>query len=166
MWNRICGEFVDVVDAQVSKSRDRLTVNLGVYSREIYIDAWPNEQIEFINIVNCIVSVKIGYFSDNIDVWWDIASDSGSSEIAHLLEKFSGDFFRSLHCLRGIELSLEQSGARRSSYPLPAIYLAITIMKQGGIDSGCQLLRGLNSGNLSAWQPRIEHVLRKYCAEL
>ncbi len=163
MWNRRHGSYIDVVDIQMSKSGDLLTVNIGVFERELYAECWQAPGPEFVDEASCIVRVRLGQLIDGKDRWWKLGDPGGLCEVTKALGEFGLEFIKRMHSTGGMELFLNEGDVRKSYYPLPAMYLALIMLKSGKNSDGCRLLRELKSKNTGDWQGRIEWILDKHC---
>jgi len=163
VWNRNHENYIDVVDMQIAKSGDGLAINIGVFEREIYTECWQERGPEFVDEASCIVRTRLGQLIDGKDRWWKLGDPDGLREVKKALGEFGLEFVERMHSARGMELFLDESGVRKSYYPLPAIYLAIIILKSGNRSDGCQLLQELKGRNTGDWQRRVDYILDKHC---
>jgi hypothetical protein len=163
-WNLSGDGYVDVVSLQISKGKEALTINLGVYQPDIYAECWPGATApEFIDEASCIVRARLGELINGRDHWWRSEDHSGAAIVAREIERRALAFLHRMHSLRAMELFLEQGGASGYSYPLPAIYLAIILIRQQRVSEGCELLRLTRERTTSAWRGRIDDIIGKHC---
>jgi hypothetical protein len=59
-WNRQSTRFVDVVDLQISKAADSVTLNVGVLDPD-YEACWGTEASKIVDEPSCTVRTRIGH---------------------------------------------------------------------------------------------------------
>lgn len=157
-WNRERDSFVDVVDVQVSKSRDTVTMNAGVLYRPIYFACWGEESKPFVVEPSCTVRARIGQLLDNRDRWWDIGSESVADEMAECLETCIFPFLDGMQSLESMQDWLASTGLPSSKWPLPSIYYALLQSQLGDQEGACNTLTELEGKALGAWKAGAKEV--------
>lgn len=159
-WNRVVGPYTDVVDLQVSKSQDRVTLNIGVIEKSVYFDCWDRVVDDFINEPNCIVRTRI-LTEDNKEKWWQIADADTVEDMVASVKNFVLPFFDKHHSLDSMREFLIQTNVVDKTYPPPVIYLAIILHRLGKSDEACLRLGALKKKTVGAWLSRVEEIAEK-----
>ncbi len=156
-WNRRSGPFVDVIDVQVSKSGDTMTVNVGVLDPEIYSQCWGEDPPRFVQEPQCTVRARIGELMEGRDVWWPL-DDAGLVEnVVEAVRTHAPPFLERMHRRGAMEGFLISSNVIKPKhpYPPPVIYLALLMNKRGDRLGACKLLGELQERVLGAWRTRV-----------
>lgn len=155
-WNRRSEPFVDVIDVQVSKAGDTITVNVGVLDPEIYSQCWGADPPGFVQEPQCTVRARLGQLINGRDVWWSV----GSPEISRAVAQYGVPFLERMHAPGAMEEFLGSSTGIKAKhpYPLPVIYLALLMNKGGDRPGACRLLGELEERALGAWRTRVREV--------
>lgn len=95
-WNRISGDFIDVVNLQRSQWSPRVTLNIGIVSSFIYKIRWGKDKKNFTE-TDCVEQRRIGDLFANRDIWWDLEDDKTPQELISAIEKYLFPYFNSLH---------------------------------------------------------------------
>jgi hypothetical protein len=154
-WNRGTDNFVAVLDLQTSRSRDAITLNVGVLSRTIFRHAWGRNEDAFILEPFCTVRARIGQLVGSKDVWWDLDAEDALSKVADSLSKHALPFISQMQTLPAMRDWLLAHGAPSPVRPLEAIYLALLQNELGDAESGCATLNGLAQNVSDAWSVRV-----------
>lgn len=160
-WNRATGTFVDVLDIQVSKAGDTVTVNVGVLERNVYIKCWGWESSEFVEEPNCTVRARIGELINQKDKWWQVSDSAAVEDIVSHVVNFALPFFEKLHSLERMSEWLTRTNVVAQKYPPPVIYLAILQHRLGDQNGACALLGGLLAKTADAWKVRVGEVAER-----
>src|SRR5688572_11749554 len=124
-WNRRSGRFVDVIDLQVSKSRDSVTMNAGVLHSDVHTKTWGSKPPAFVDEPSSTVRTRVGQLVDGRDLWWSAEDFPAGNELASLLATFIVPFVESMHSIEAMERHLTEAQVEEGNYPLPKIHLAI-----------------------------------------
>lgn len=81
-WNRRIGDFTDVVNLQLSKSLDRVWVNVGVAEAHAFVSSWGRALPGFVPEGECTVRTRLGNLIDGHDSAWMIQDPAAPSDIA------------------------------------------------------------------------------------
>ncbi len=159
VWNRASGLYVDVVELQVSKSRDSMTVNLGVLDPEIYRQCWNEDAPRNVQAPHCTVRARLGELIDGKDTWWSI----GCPEIIHAITAYGLPFLDRMHEHSAMEEHLQATEVAGRRYPDPAsvIYLALLMNKRGDRAGACALIRQQLEKGRGAWQARFREIAER-----
>ncbi len=60
LWNRDCADFVDVIDLQISKSKDTFTINAGVADKFVIHACWSTDGSGMVEEASCTVRARLG----------------------------------------------------------------------------------------------------------
>jgi hypothetical protein len=75
VWNHRHDALIDVVDLQVSKGGEDVTLNCGVLDPVVHLKAWSSEVPQFVQEPDCTVRARIGeLLPERLDVWWQLAA--------------------------------------------------------------------------------------------
>jgi len=119
-WNRGSGSVFDVIDVQVSKARDCLTINAGVLDPEVYTLVWGREPPKLIEQPSCTIGVRIGGLrEDRKDKWWPLTDDRAPAEIVANVEAHVLPFLERTHTREAMKHWLIATEVTRKRYPLP-----------------------------------------------
>ena len=162
-WNRRFAEYIDVVDIQVAKSGDALTVNLGVLEPEAYAAVWNEPLPALLKEPLCIVRTRLSLLVHQSERWWDLNDKDGPLEIFEVASSFGLPFLSRMHSIGEMKDFLEEQGVRKLTYPLPSIYLGILLIRGGETAAGCSLLRDRASRTTGPWRSRIAKVIERLC---
>ena len=165
-WNRRLNSFVDVIDVQVSKSHDALTVNVGVTDADVYALLWGASLPEFVIQPRCTVCLRIGTLIDDRDRWWLLNSPSTADDMVEDVTRYVLPFFARRHTREALKQWLTDSAVVKKRYPPPIINLAILQNLLGEKVQGCALLAELqNNSSAGDWRIRAGEVAaRLHCA--
>jgi hypothetical protein len=157
-WNRKAGVFIDVVDVQLSKSRDMVTVNTGVFHREIYARCWSEEPPDFIQEPLCIVRARVGQLIDNEDVWWELTDAHSVEDMKAKIATYVLSYLDKMHSFEAMDQFLTKMGVLKAKYPPPIIYLALLKSTLGDVAGSLEVLENLKTSS-KEWNDRIEKII-------
>ena len=163
-WNRTVNNgFVDVINLQL-EFEDQIFINVGVCDPLTYELCWaksPRSSHGFVDEARCIVRTRTGdpilggpYFLPSDD----IRDPDSVREAMRIVEDAVLPFLGRLHSPAALEKQLESTGAAKSRYPLPAIYLAILRHRNGNYDAAKSLLTELHGRLSGPWKRRVAEV--------
>ena len=158
VWNRRSAQLVDVVDLQVSKSRDSITLNCGVFDPVAYAWTWRDDAPTFVQEVDCTARARIGELTKGGD-WWSLADAAvTASELAALVKTTVIPFLDRLHDPVFMDECLATS-VQRHFYPDPLtqIYRAVRLYEQGNLKDAQQLLQGVRTRE-NGWTLRAREI--------
>lgn len=157
-WNRKSGPFVDVVNVQVDKSGDIITINAGVVDRDVHTLLW-GPPAQFIQETGCTVRVRIGELIDGRDRWWEIDDVATPDAMADDITARVLPFLERMHSREGLRQWLVSTNVIRRRYPPPIISLAILEYLLGDPGKGRALLAELQNATPSAaWGARAAQI--------
>jgi hypothetical protein len=163
-WNRRVDSLVDVVDIQISKAGDAVTVNSGVLDTDVHTTFWGSEPPEFIEQPYCTVCARIGELIDGRDKWWPLGNNGTATEMAEKVTAHVLLFLERMHSREAMRQWLIDNEVAKKKYLPPIINLAILKSLQGDVAQGCELLAELQKKSLGAWQKRAAEVAaRLHC---
>jgi hypothetical protein len=156
-WNRRFSGFVEVIDLQVSKSRDRVTANAGVLDPLVYKTVWGEEPPEFVKEPISTVRVRVGELLDQRDWWWASENQEVSGEIIHIVNELILPF---LQRMRSREQMISWLGkaevVKRRQHP-ETLALAVLMNLMGRNTEACKIVTNTNI-SFGAWRSRYEEV--------
>jgi len=159
-WIRRVDGFADVVNLQLSKSLERLWVNLGVADPDAYERSWDKPMGSFVDEASCTVRARLGLLIDNHDHSWEAGSGEGAAEMADTLRAYGLPWLDGMHSLAAMEKSLarEFRAGHEQGYPPVAIALAVAQWKQGKRRAACETLDARRRAGCGAWGDRLDAV--------
>jgi hypothetical protein len=160
-WNRGT-DPVEVIDLQVSKAGDSVTVNVGVLDREVYAMIWDSEVPAVVDEPSCTVRVRIGVLIDGKDRWWSLDDSQTAQELVENIRTYALPFLDHLRSEDAMEQWLIDTRVAKQSYPPPVLSLAILQARHGDQKSACALLLALQQKvSVGAWRDRTAIVAER-----
>ena len=159
MWNRDVGVFTDVIDLQISKEGDGMTINSGVLHPDIYKRCWAKAAPQFVDESSCTVRARIGQLIDRKDVWWLFSEVNTPDDIAVKVIDHVIPFLDSMHSVEAMERFLEKSQVTKYGYPLPIIILALLKWEHGDKIGSCEILSELRKRTVKSWRDKLSIIL-------
>jgi hypothetical protein len=156
-WNRRENEYVDVVDVQISKAGDSITVNAGVLDTRVHDLLW-NQSTPFLNEPACTIGLRIGELMGGKDRWWDLGEEAASEAVVASVESHVLPFLTSMHSREAMEQWLHDAGVTGRRHPPPILALAILMHLSGKSAEACALLSDLRDRTSAAWRERTSEV--------
>jgi hypothetical protein len=164
-WNRKAEGFVDVIDVQISKSGNTITINVGVFHPSAYSKCWGGEVPRWVQEPFCTVRTRVGELIDGKDVWWRLDDVAVAKNVVAATNTHALPFLSKMHSVKAMTQFLVDTSVVRRRYPPPIIYLAILRHEQGERDAACALLRELRAKTSDAWKGKIDDIAgRLACA--
>jgi hypothetical protein len=157
-WNREHDSLVDVIDIQVSKSGNTVTMNAGVLSRPIYFTCWGRESKPFVEEPSCTVRARVGQLLDNKDRWWDIGSESAADEMVECLGALILPFLDRMQSFKAMRDWLTSTGLPSPKWPASSVYFAVLQSQLGDMEGACSTLTELEGKALGAWKAGAKEV--------
>lgn len=164
-WNRRSGAFIDVIDLQVSKSGDMVTMNAGVLHGGVHRNTWGTDVPTFVDEPSSTVRARLSQLTDGKQTWWPIESSATKSDLTVLLRTHVVPFLESMHSDIAMEQYLGSEQVGTQSYPLPRIHIALLRYERGDKAGACALLSDMKSNTSGAWQNRVEEVAKRIGCE-
>jgi hypothetical protein len=158
VWNRRVGNVVDVIDVQVSKAGDTITVNAGVLDHEVHAKLWGKEAPPFIEEPACTVRARIGELIDSNDRWWSLSKVETATEVAEAVKARVLPFLKCMHTRQAMAEWLVTTQVVRKKYPPPILNLAILKSDLGKNQEACALLADFRGKTVGAWRARFDEV--------
>jgi hypothetical protein len=122
-WNRRSGSVVEVIDAQISKSGDTVTVNAGVLDNGVYQELWGSEPPAFVEEPGCTVRERVGYLIADKDLWWPLHDDQVGEKIATAITDHVLPFITRMRSRQEMVRWLTETQVVKKRYPPPIINL-------------------------------------------
>ncbi len=160
-WNSCKGSSVGVIDLQIGKTKDAVTVNVGVLCPEVYRLCWGKEVPSFVEEPECTVRARIGELSDGKDLWWAINDENINDGIISKISAYALPFIERMQSRKEMENHLIQSGVLTKKYPLPAMALATLKAIDGHMTEACEILNDLTKRVVGPWRIRVSEVAKR-----
>lgn len=165
-WNRVRGDFVDVVTLQEasfsSENETVFTLNIGVSIPEFVEAVWPNSITGFLTEAECAVRVRLGdllqgkIYGDSIDQWWSINSkdsvESVGNDVAAALDEYAIPFLEVFNDYDSIADHLRKSSGWTANSPFHLICGALAEAK---CNRRAEALARLEQIKGKAWKDKI-----------
>jgi Domain of unknown function (DUF4304) len=157
-WNRRSASVVEVIDIQVSKAGDAVTVNAGVLDPEVHTILWGGRPSDPVEQPACTVCARIGELIDGRDKWWQLSDNSAAVEAAEKVATHVVPFLERMRTREAMKRWLTDTEVTEKRYPPPIVNLAIIKSLLGETAEACALLGELQKKSLGAWRSRIVEV--------
>lgn len=157
-WTRHVGAFVDVVDLQPNRTRERVWVNLGVAEPTAFELSFGTSIQDPVDEGMCTVRARLGALVDDLDRPWLISDAVTASEIVETMKSHGLPWLDRFHELSAMESYL---ASRRRAYPPEAIALAVIRWRLGRNQEACEGLADDTRRGVGAWLDRIEGAARR-----
>jgi len=156
VWNRDSADFVDVIDLQISKSKDMFTINVGVADKFVINTCWGLNGSGLVDEPACTVRARLGELLYGRDRWWSLSDSDGVEEVLSSIQNVAITFFQLNHHIDHMIDFLENDPAARR-YPPGVIYLALLHYRKGDGDRCREMF---NSMRLTgAWSKKASDIL-------
>ena len=163
-WNRRRAGLVDVFNLQESKAGDGCFVNLGVCDPPTFEACWgrsPFGRAGFVDEADCQARARFGDEELRGPSFWYYESAVASEVTLAAFLKHIHDaalpWFDQLGSPADLAKHLQQRSAETSKYPLPAIYLAILLHRQGDAVRSEVILEDVEA-RAAGWANRVRGV--------
>jgi Domain of unknown function (DUF4304) len=157
-WNRRVGLVVDVIDVQVSKAGDAITVNCGVLDRDVHATLWGEDPPEFLEEPFCTARARVGELIGSVDKWWSLEKESAPIDVAQVVEGYVLPFLKRTHPRQAMEAWLEKAQVVKKKFPDSILCLAILKKELGRKEEACALMSSVRPKILGAWRTRFDEV--------
>lgn len=157
LWNRKGNAVVEVIDLQVSKAGDAVTLNAGIFWGDVYREIWKKEPQGLVEEPFCVVRARVGEIVGNRDLWWSLDDDRTPQEVTNVLREHVLPFLSRVHAPEAIESFLEAASSKRRD-PLAKISLAVVKHVNGDANSACRILREVQKTALGDWRKRAAEL--------
>jgi hypothetical protein len=160
-WNRRSGHVVEVIDVQISKAGNAVTVNAGVLDTDAHVKLWGSEPPTFVQEPACTVRARVGELIDGKDLWWQLSDDHVGDEISKAITNYVLPFVMRTHSRQDMVQRLTDTQVVKKTYPPPIINLAILQSLLGNSSEGCALLADVQKKAVGAWRARAAEVAER-----
>lgn len=164
VWNRRSGGVVDVVDIQVSKGGESVTINAGVLDPDVHEMLWNAPAPATVEEPHCTVGTRIGALIDGIggrDIWWKLADGATCDRLANAAIDHALPFIDRMRSRPAMVQWLTDTGVAGKKYPPPIINLAILRALTGETACACALLDRVRGNAPGGWAERAGEVARR-----
>jgi Domain of unknown function (DUF4304) len=156
VWNRDYTDFVDVIDLQISKSKDMFTINAGVASKFVIRACWGFDGSSMVEEPSCTVRDRLGELLHGRDVWWSLSDNDGVEEALSGIQDAAIPFLQVNHSIDHMISTLENDPASRR-YPPGVIYLALLHHQKGESDRCKEMFETMKL--TGAWNQKASDIL-------
>ena len=156
IWNRSSPEFIDVIDLQISKSKDTFTINVGVANKFVIHSCWNMDGSDVVEEPSCTVRTRLGELLHGRDVWWGLSDDDGIEEVLSGIQDAAIPFLQFNHSIDQMIETLESDPACRR-YPPGVIYLALLHHRMGESDRCREIFKSMRL--TGAWSQKASDIL-------
>lgn len=156
VWNRNCTEFVDVIDLQISKSKDTFTINAGVAAKFVIHACWGIDGSDVVEEPACTVRTRLGELLHGRDVWWSLTDNDGVEEVLAGIQDTAIPFLQLNHSIDHMIETLENDPASRR-YPPGVIYLALLHHRKGESDRCREIFKSMKL--TGSWSQKASDIL-------
>ena len=156
LWNRDCADFVDVIDLQISKSKDMFTINAGVADKFVIQACWGKDGSDMVEEASCTVRARLGELLHGRDVWWSLSDDDGVEEVLSGIQDAAVPYIQLNHSIDHMIEILENDPASRR-YPPGIIYLALLHHQKGESDRCREMFKSMKL--TGAWSEKASDIL-------
>ena len=170
-WNKSVNGFTQVINFQVSTYSDdqeeSFTINLGLFSPEVWKVCWQKEPPKFIKEDDCFPRIRASQLfgklsQESTDHWWRCSQGSNdndlSNEVIALLEGKCIPFVDGLLTMQNISELYSSKDVKL--LPIDKVYLGIIKNLTGDKVSSSELLDSVASIS-KAWAIRVEIVQKQ-----
>ena len=161
VWNRWVDAVVEVIDVQVSKSGDTVTVNAGVFDPTVHKTIWGEESAEFVEEPFCTVRARIGELLDQRDRWWQLGNDETVGEIVDTVTRVVLPFLQRMRVRGEMASWLDRAEVMKRRQPAELLALAVLMSCVGRRSEACELLALQRNRTNGAWRSRYDAVAQR-----
>jgi hypothetical protein len=130
LWNRNHSEFVDVVDLQISESKNAFTINVGVANKFVLGACWGVDGNGLVDEPFCTVRRRLGQLLHGRDVWWELSNNEILEDVLSGIEDVALPFLQRHHSIEHLIEAIENDPASKRNPP-GVIYLALLHYQKG-----------------------------------
>lgn len=156
LWNRDYTEFVDVIDFQISKSKDMFTLNAGVADKFVIQTCWGMGGSEMVEEPSCTVRARLGELLHGRDMWWSLSDGDGVEEVLSGIQDAAIPFLQRNHNIEHMIETLENDPASKR-YPPGVIYLALLHHRKGESGRCREMFKSMKL--TGAWGQKASDIL-------
>ena len=175
-WNRIRGDFVDVVSVQEATystgELTALTMNLGVFVPSFFAAIWTKPHSGFVTDADCAIRVRLGdliqqkLYGDALDQWWTLTDRDSlvavGNEVSCAIDEFALAFFESIDDYDAIATHLSRITGSASRTPIHFLNRCLAEWKNG---NQTEALAQLDHVSAKAWLPKVQVIKTLICNE-
>jgi len=161
-WNRGVEAMIDVVDIQINKLGDSMTMNCGVLHPASYVRCWGRPVPEFVEEPDCTVRARLGQLVDGHDRWWPLDDPGLAEDMFQQLVAYGILFVVGMHSIHAMAQFLVTTGSVRKRRPPETIYLASLKLEGGDSAAACALLHEFRQKAIGAWATSTDEILARF----
>lgn len=160
-WNRRIEDVIEVIEAQVSKSGDMVTLNAGVLDPTVHKAIWCEEPPDFVEEPLATVRARVGDLLDQKDRWWELGSDEATDDVADAVAQVLLPFLERMRSRGEMAFWLDRAEVVKRRQPAEILGLAVLKCLVGRHAEGCQLLAVQGKRAIGAWRSRYDSVAQR-----
>lgn len=139
------------------------TVNLGLFSKEIWNVVWGNDPSAIKKEADCFPRERIGVFSSNfnrntLDKWWDARNlaelEVAGEETMTIIQRDCLPIFLKVTSIEGL---IKLGEPTKDRFPMDSVYYGAALGITRGYQEASNFLRPLGKNNVRA--KKVEEVL-------
>jgi hypothetical protein len=157
-WSRETNFIWDVIDLQVDRAGDMITVNAGVLDVDVYSMLWGYPPPKPIEQTLCTVGIRIGEIIDGKDKWWTLSNENSIDEIYRSTVNHVLPFLEKMHSRNAMMKWLIDHEVSKKRYPPPILNLAILNSFLGDPSQTKKILDDLQKKSIGPWKIRVAEV--------
>lgn len=166
VWNRRSARLVEVIDLQISKTGEIVTINTGVLDSDVHVKLWKSEPPQFVEEPDCTIRARVGELIDGKDLWWPLSDNQVAEKISKEIIDRVLPFVQRMRSRQDMVQWLTDTQVVKKRYPLPIINLAIIQSSLGETREACSLLAEVQNKAVGAWRTTAAKVAERLgCAE-
>ena len=158
VWNGCTNNIVKVIDVQVSKIDDSITLNVGVLDPEVFWILWGKEPEPVVQVPSCTVHTRIGTLIDDRDVWWPLSDPETARRINEATAKYILPFVQKMCSREQMMGWLSSKKILRRRDPPSMLSLAIIQHLLGKESEARSTLEEQQKKALGAWREGAAEV--------
>ena len=159
LWARSRDGLVDVIEPQLSRDKQTLTVNLGVAHRSVYWLCWGKEYEPSVGEPFCVARRRLGVLVHGVDNWWP-NSDSGKLDAVHAIGNEGLKFLNSVEDENDLLCALLGNAGAKGD-PLTPIHSALLRHAMGDDVKAKAELLAISARLTGPWKNRVQEILER-----
>jgi hypothetical protein len=160
-WNRSRDRFIDVVELLISRTGERVTVDLGIFDAAAFTKTFGEAPPDFPEAPDCAARARLGALvSGGRDKWWQLNEPGPAKEIADSIAATALPWFAAIDSTDALIRALSESREVRNLSAPETIYLANLLIERQATNRACELLRAFSARSRGAWVGKAAALIR------
>ena len=155
-WNRRSSDVIDIIDVQISKLGETVTLNAGVLDIVVYLCIWDKVPPVFVEEPFATVRIRIGDLLDHKDKWWKIDQDNSVTEILSVINDTLIPFFDRLHRRDEMAAWLDRPEVAKRRQPVEILARASLMKLLGQGSEACEFIELQQRLMIGNWRNRFK----------